>query len=177
MRRRDCPAPHFRPQSGAKLRLAHQRFALALAIGLSGSLTSHTPSAVAQSATETTASGTSYINPFPPGDIYKTQIYGDGFVEGLLAGMTEVIRADERMELPRKPRAFGALIRSEVEDELRTEEQSRDIVHIAVVMLGDQVWHTRLERTLWVTRRPPLEDVKAAQYGGLCGRASTIAPG
>src|SRR5262245_41127209 len=34
-------------------------------------------------------SGTSYITPFPEGDIYKLQSYGDAFAEGLLGGLVE----------------------------------------------------------------------------------------
>ena len=33
-------------------------------------------------------SGTSYMTPFPEGDIYKLQIYGDAYADGLLAGLS-----------------------------------------------------------------------------------------
>lgn len=105
-----------------------------------GALQGTRPAATAPAATpaaaETGASGTSYVNPFPPGDIYKLQVYGDGFAEGLLQGMTEIMRPEERVELPRKHRALGALIRTEYEDDLKIEEQSRDVFHIGVVMQG-----------------------------------------
>ena len=90
----------------------------------------------AQTVPDVVASGTSYVNPFPPGDIYKLQIYGDNFGEGLLQGLTENVRAEERIELPRKPRTIGTLVRPEIDDELRLEDQSRDVVHIGVVMVG-----------------------------------------
>ena len=40
------------------------------------------------------------------------------------------------MELPRKPRAIGALVRTEYEEDLKAEEQAKDLIHIGVVMLG-----------------------------------------
>ena len=36
--------------------------------------------------------GTSYITPFPEGDVYKLQAYGDPFAEGLLGGLARVLR-------------------------------------------------------------------------------------
>ena len=114
---------------------------LAFALAVSAASTRATaqgarPAAPPAPAAETSASGTSYINPFPPGDVYKLQVYGDGFAEGLLQGLTETIRAEERVEVARKQRALGTLLRAEYEDDLKTEEQSRDIVHIGVVMQG-----------------------------------------
>ena len=92
--------------------------------------------AMAQIGPDASVSGTSYVNPFPPGDVYKLQVYGDVFIDGLLQGLSENVRTEERVELPRKPRSISSLIRTEVDEDLRLEEQSRDIVHIGVVMLG-----------------------------------------
>lgn len=91
---------------------------------------------LAQRVPDVAAAGASYINPFPPGDVYKLQVYGDVFVDGLLQGLTENLRPEERVELPRKPRTISSLIRTDVDEDLRAEEQSRDVVHIGVVMLG-----------------------------------------
>ena len=44
------------------------------------------------SAAQEEPSGTSYITPFPEGDVYKLQAYGDGFAEGLLNGLVEAFR-------------------------------------------------------------------------------------
>ena len=105
-----------------------------VAVSLSGS-------AVAPAAAQTTASsagsGASYITPFPPGDIYKLQLYGDNnFGEDLLQSIGELAGATEQIDAGRKPRLFGTLTRSEYEDDIRSEEQARDVVHIGVVMLG-----------------------------------------
>lgn len=92
--------------------------------------------AFAQVTEDAAAVGASYINPFPPGDVYKLQVYGDVFVDGLLQGLGENVRAEERLELPRKPRTITALVRSEFDEDLRAEEQSRDPIHIGVIMIG-----------------------------------------
>lgn len=92
--------------------------------------------AIASPAADTTTAGASYITPFPPNDVYKLQVYGDGFVEGLSQGLIESLRPDTRVDIARKPRSIGTLIRSEYDDELKIEEQSRETFHIGVVMLG-----------------------------------------
>jgi uncharacterized protein len=90
----------------------------------------------AQAPDEQTASGAAYVTPFPPGDVYKLQVYGDGFADNLLAGLADQARTLERVEIPRKHRAIAPLVRSEAEDEIRAEDQSREVVHIGAVVLG-----------------------------------------
>ncbi len=94
------------------------------------------PSAHAQVAEEVVAGGVSYVTPFPPGDIYKLQVFGDGYAEGLLQGLSEMAKPLDRVDIPKKYRSFQSLIRAEAEDEIRSEEQSRDVVHLAVLMFG-----------------------------------------
>jgi uncharacterized protein len=93
------------------------------------------PSA-AQAIDELAGGGGSYVTPFPPGDVYKLQVYGEGFAEGLIQGLGEVARTLDRVDVPRKHRNLVPLVRAEVDDELKVEEQSREIVHIGIVMLG-----------------------------------------
>ena len=81
-------------------------------------------------------SGTSYITPFPEGDVYKLQAYGDPFAEGLLAGLTEAFAGDTRLDLSRRHRALAGLARAEFDDEMKAEEASKETFHIGVVMLG-----------------------------------------
>jgi uncharacterized protein len=90
----------------------------------------------AQVSDDAATGGVSYITPFPPGDVYKLQVYGDGYAEGLLQGLTETAKTLERVDLPKKHRVLNPLIRLEAEDEIRAEEQARDVLHIAVVMVG-----------------------------------------
>jgi hypothetical protein len=88
--------------------------------------------------------GTSYITPFPAGDIYRMQVYGDAFAEGLLGGLVDTFASDTRVQLQRKRRAIAGVTRLEFEDEVKTEDAGRDTVHIAVVMIGyNERYHIR----------------------------------
>ena len=88
-------------------------------------------------AAQEEATGTSYVNPFPPGDIYKLQAYGDAFAEGLLSGLNESLAGDTRLQLQRRHRSLSGLARADFEDEMRVEEApGREPVHIGVIMIG-----------------------------------------
>lgn len=80
--------------------------------------------------------GAPYVTPFPEGDVYKLALYGDGYAEGLLSGLIEAFANEPRVQIQRKHKALGALIRPEFEDEVRVEETARDIIHVAVLMFG-----------------------------------------
>jgi len=90
----------------------------------------------APAAAQRDLSGTSYITPFPEGDTYVLQVYGDQFAEGILAGLTESFADDSRVQLPRRHRALSGIARSDFDDEMKAEEAERDRAHIAVVMIG-----------------------------------------
>lgn len=88
--------------------------------------------------------GTSYITPFPAGDIYRMQVYGDAFAEGLLGGLVDTFTGDMRVQLQKKRRALAGVTRFDFEDEVRAEEAGRDTVHVAVVMIGyNERYHIR----------------------------------
>jgi uncharacterized protein len=88
--------------------------------------------------------GTSYITPFPAGDIYRMQVYGDAFAEGLLGGLVDSFTGDLRVQLQKKRRAFAGITRFEFDSELKVEEAGRDPVHVAVVMIGyNERYHIR----------------------------------
>ncbi|MDX2204340.1 MAG: DUF459 domain-containing protein [Hyphomicrobiaceae bacterium] len=80
--------------------------------------------------------GQSYINPFPDGDVYKLQAYGDAFADGMLVGLVDSFSGDTRIDVSRKARTIVGLMRNEFEDDMRAEEGARDSVHVAVVMVG-----------------------------------------
>jgi hypothetical protein len=90
----------------------------------------------APAAAQEDPSGISYVTPFPEGDTYTLQAYGDQFAEGILAGLTESFAGDNRVQLSRRHRALAGLSRIEFDDDVRAEEASRDRVHIGVVMIG-----------------------------------------
>lgn len=81
-------------------------------------------------------SGTNYITPFPEGDTYRMQAYGDAFAEGLLGGLVEAFADDTRVQLQKRHRVLAGIIRPDFDDELRVEDASRDTVHVAIVMIG-----------------------------------------
>ena len=73
-------------------------------------------------AAQEDAAGTSYINPFPPGDVYKLQAYGDAFAEGLLAGLTSRSPATPACSCSASIARSAALLAHDFEDEMRAEE-------------------------------------------------------
>lgn len=81
-------------------------------------------------------SGTTYITPYPEGDLYRLQVYGDAFASGLLDGLVDALSGDTRLQIQRKHRSLPGLIRPDLEDELKAEDANRDPLHIAVVMVG-----------------------------------------
>ena len=95
-----------------------------------GALAAPTPAATQDQT------GGSYITPFPEGDLYRVQVYGDTFAEGLVAGLVEAMTDDTRVQVQKKHRPMPGIARPEFDDDIRIEEISRDTVHIAVVMIG-----------------------------------------
>jgi len=88
--------------------------------------------------------GTSYITPFPAGDIYRMQVYGDAFAEGLLGGLVDSFTGDLRVQLQKKRRPLAGVTRFEFDDEVKAEEAGRDPVHVAIVMIGyNERYHIR----------------------------------
>jgi uncharacterized protein len=93
--------------------------------------------AACPAAAQDDLAGISYIDPFPPGDVYKLQAYGDAFAEGLTTGLIESMAADTRVQVQRKHRALAGIARPDFEDDIRVEEgPPRDPVHIGVIMIG-----------------------------------------
>jgi hypothetical protein len=78
------------------------------------------------------------VTPFPEGDVYRLQVYGDGFAEGLLGGLIDAFAADTRVQVQRKHRPLSGAVRPEFEDETKAEEQpgARELIHIGVLMMG-----------------------------------------
>ena len=89
-----------------------------------------------RAADEPAAASAGYVNPFPEGDTYKVQVYGDGFAEGLLNGLIDAFGNDPRVSIAKKHKAIGALIRADFEEDIRPEEASREVVHVGVLMIG-----------------------------------------
>ena len=108
------------------------------------------------SAAQEEPSGISYITPFPEGDVYKLQAYGDGFAEGLLNGLVEAFAGDGRLQVSRKHRPLLGLTRFEFDDEMKAEENpGREAFHIVAVMIGladrNHIRTSPRDRALWGT--------------------------
>lgn len=84
---------------------------------------------------DSSAPAAGQLAPFPEVDVYRLQVYGDEFAEGLHEALLESVR-DQRIQVQRQLKRIGALIRPDWEDDLKGEETSRDAVHIAVLMFG-----------------------------------------
>ncbi len=81
-------------------------------------------------------SGNSYITPYPEGDTYRLQAYGDIYADGLLGRLIEAMADDTRVQIQKKHRSLPGLIRPDLDDELKAEEANKEPLHIALVMIG-----------------------------------------
>ncbi len=80
----------------------------------------------------------SFLDPFPPNDRYRVQVWGDRMAEGLLEGMTEQLADEPRLQIDNKQRWLNGLLRVDVDQEARTIDQALagGAPHIALLMLG-----------------------------------------
>lgn len=84
------------------------------------------------------AAATSYVTPFPDGDVYKVQVIGDQLAEGALSGLVEAFGSDSRLQINRKHRNLTGLVRSDFDDALKAldEAMEREPSQITLVMVG-----------------------------------------
>ena len=83
-------------------------------------------------------SGTSFINPFPPGDVYNLVIIGDDLADGLLGGAREVFRSDARVVVRQSPLSMNGLMRPSYHQRIVQieEDLKKAPAEIAVLMMG-----------------------------------------
>jgi hypothetical protein len=95
-------------------------------------------SAAAPSAAQDEGLGTSFITPFPSGDIYALEVIGDDLAEGLLGGVAEALRGDSRLSIRNKTFSINGLMRPDFFEKIQAldEDLKQPPVHIAIVMLG-----------------------------------------
>lgn len=103
-------------------------------VALLAALIAATGPAAAQSG----PSGTSFINPFPPGDVYNLAIIGDDLADGLLEGAREIFQRDARIVVRPAPLSMNGLMRQsyhskliQIEDDLKQAP-----AEVAVLMMG-----------------------------------------
>ncbi len=82
--------------------------------------------------------GSSFINPFPVGDVYRVIVIGDDLAEGLLYGMNEAFLGDGRLQLRPKNFPINGLMRADFAEKLQQldDDLQKDPVNIAIVMMG-----------------------------------------
>jgi uncharacterized protein len=95
-------------------------------------------SAATPSAAQDEGLGTSFITPFPSGDVYALEVIGDDLADGLLGGVTEALRGDSRLTIRNKTYGMNGLMRPDFVEKLQAldEELKQQPIHIAIVMLG-----------------------------------------
>jgi hypothetical protein len=94
--------------------------------------------AAAPSAAQEEGLGTSFITPFPSGDVYSLEVIGDDLADGLLGGVTEALQGDSRLTIRNKTFSINGLMRPDYAEKVQAldEDLKQPPVHIAIVMLG-----------------------------------------
>ena len=84
------------------------------------------------------ATGTSYITPFPENDGYRLEVWGDVLAEGLLTGLIEQFADEPRVAVQKRHRAVPSLMRPTFDDDIGevVSEIARSNAHIIVVQVG-----------------------------------------
>lgn len=100
-------------------------------------LTTTCLTAVAQQGGDEAAGG-SFLTPFPENDIYKLQVLGDWWADGLMNGLVEAVGSDQRVQIARQRHTLNGINRNEFEDDIAGLEEvlAKQKPHIAIVMVG-----------------------------------------
>jgi uncharacterized protein len=87
---------------------------------------------------EAEPTGTSYITPFPKGEIYKVALIGDDLADGLVYGVADAFANDTRLQINQKHFNLNGVMRPDFDEKIVALEETlkADPPHIAVVMLG-----------------------------------------
>lgn len=89
-------------------------------------------------AAQEDASGASYITPFPVGDVYKVQVVGDDFADGLLFGLVAAFGSESRLQIQRRVFQINGFMRPGLDQKLLALDQAltQDPQHIVIVMIS-----------------------------------------
>lgn len=79
-----------------------------------------------------------FLDPFPDGDRYRVQVWGDGMAEGLVDGLAELMASEPRFQIEKKHRFLSGIMKSDAEQEARTidTQLAQGAPHIVVAILG-----------------------------------------
>ncbi len=80
----------------------------------------------------------SFLDPFPPNDRYRVQVWGDQMADGLQEGLAELIGAEPRLLLDKKHRWLAGIMKTDIDVEAKAIDTALATAapHIAVVLLG-----------------------------------------
>lgn len=80
----------------------------------------------------------SFLHPFPENDRYRVQVWGDQMGDGLQEGLAELLTAEPRLQLDKKHRWLGGMMKSDIDAEIKTIDAGLATTppHIVVFILG-----------------------------------------
>jgi hypothetical protein len=80
----------------------------------------------------------SFLPPFPKGEVYSIAVIGDDLAEGLFYGLQETFLSDARVQVLPKPIMLNGLMRPDTDEKIVAleEDLKRDTPAVAAVMLG-----------------------------------------
>ena len=138
------------------------------------------------------ATGISYITPFPPGDTYVLQAYGDPSPKACWAASPNSLAGDTRLQmcetasLALRPRAHRPRRRAEgrgsTSPRRRAHRRRHDRLSATASTSGcrppdrPRRWARRMARGIRPARRPPDQDAEAAGRRAVLGRPADHAP-
>jgi len=114
--------------------------------------------------------GSTFLTPFPVGDVYRVQVIGDDLAEGLLYGLNEAFLGDSRLQLRPKHSAINGLMRADFAEKLAglDDDLQRDPANIAIVMMG--AWDRVSVRDQTGKRAPVGSEAWRAEYASRAER-------
>jgi hypothetical protein len=126
--------------------------------------------AAAPACAQEEGSGTSFITPFPLGDIYRVHVIGDDLADGLLYGLNEAFVGDGRLQLRPQHYSINGLMRADFAQKLAQldADLERDPVNIAIVMMG--AWDRVSVRDASGRRVPVGSEAWRTEYGARADR-------
>ncbi len=81
----------------------------------------------------------SFLNPFPEGELYQVAVAGDTFAEGLLMGLMEIFSGDTRLNIQKRVRPLAGIMSAGFEEKAAAFEKdvASEAANILVIMVGE----------------------------------------
>lgn len=96
------------------------------------------PLAAGQIAVAQEEASSSFLAPFPKGEVYQVAVIGDDMAEGLWYGLSETFATDARVQVRPKPIMLNGLMRPDHDEKVVAleEDLKRDAPAVVALMLG-----------------------------------------